>query len=281
MLQNTSRRPTLQVREPTSQQVNRNLLFPFYYAPGRRMVHVVALISDEPGTLSSLLSALKVQVNLISTSSYSLGGNSAIFSGFGEALSQSVSEQTLQEMITELPNVNGTQVWESKDGLIVDRYHTGFQAGAGEPYLILPAKALSETFEEIVRTFDSGGRMILYDQGLGYGRSRSGVYKKIIGAHPEKRLDELTAIVGALGFGKSVATLSSSRSALTLTSVECFECSTRTKTGRGCDFLRGMAVGIFSALFDKELIGEETVCRQTGGKQCEFVLKTKDQLPLF
>jgi predicted hydrocarbon binding protein len=210
-----------------------------------------------------------------------LGGNVAIFSGFGEVLSKSVTAQALQGMMAKLPNVSGCQVWESREGLLVDRFHTGFQAGVGEPYLILPARALSETFEGIVRTFGSGGQTILYEQGLDYGRSRSGIYKKMIRKHPERRLDDLTSIVGALGYGKSTATLEPSGKAMTLTSIECFECSTPTRTGRTCKFLQGMAVGIFSALFGKELVGEETLCRQKGNEHCEFVLRAKDNQRLF
>jgi predicted hydrocarbon binding protein len=242
---------------------------------------VVAWLSDEPGTLASLLSALKSQVNLVSTSSYSLGENSAIFSGFGQVLSESVTAQALQGMTAELPNVSGCQVWESREGLLVDRFHTGFQAGVGEPYLILPARALSDTFEGIVRTFGSGGLTILYEQGRDYGKSRSTVYKMMMREHPERRLDDLTAIVGALGYGKSTATLEPSGKAMTLTSIECFECSTATRTGRTCMFQLGMAVGLFGALFNKDLVGEETLCRQKGNEHCEFVLKAKNQQRLF
>jgi predicted hydrocarbon binding protein len=242
---------------------------------------VVAWLSDEPGTLASLLSALKSQVNLVSTSSYSLGGNLAIFSGFGEVLSESATAEAIQGLTAKLPNVSGCQVWESRDGLLVDRFHTGFQAGVGEPYLIFLTRALSETFEGIVRTFGSGGQTILYKQGLNYGRSRSGLYKMMMREHPERRLDDLTAIVGALGYGKSTATLEPSGKAMTLTSIECFECSTPTRTGRTCMFQLGMAVGIFSALFAKDLVGEETLCRQKGNEHCEFVLKVKDQQRLF
>jgi len=264
-----------------SQTLHRNLVFPFHYSPGKRMVHVVAWISDEPGTLASLLSALKSQVNLASTSSYSLGENAAIFSGFGEVLSESMSATTLQGMAAKLPDVSRCQVWESRDGLLVDRFHTGFQAGVGEPYIIFPARALSETFEGIVRTFGSGGQTIIYEQGLDYGHSRAELYKKMIGEHPEGRMDDLTAIVGALGYGKSTATFGPSGNAMTLTSIECFECSTPTQTGRRCMFQLGVAVGIFSALFDKDLTGEETLCRHKGSEHCEFVLEAKNQQRLI
>jgi predicted hydrocarbon binding protein len=245
------------------------------------MVHIVAWLTDEPGALASLLNALGSKVNLIGTSSYSTEGNTAIFSGFGKALTESVSSKSLQKEVVRLPKVRRCQVWESKEGLLVDRFHTGFRAGADEPYLMFPSKALSEAFERIVKTFGSGGETIVYTYGMDYAKSRGPLYKKMMGPHPETRLDELTAIVGALGYGKSVATIESSGKALKLTCRECFECSTPSEHKRTCAFLRGLSVGIFSSLFGKELVCEETKCRQKGDQQCEFVLTAKDKKPLI
>jgi len=260
--------------------VQRKTVFPFHYSNDKRMVHVLARLSDEPGTLASLLSILGSKVNLIGTSSYSTPDGAAIFSGFGKILSDSDDAKSIQKHAAMAPSVLSCQVWEDKDGLLVDRFHTGFQAGFGEPYLMFPLKGLSETFERISETFGSGGQTILYTYGLDYGTARAPLYKSIMGEHPERRLDELTAIVGALGYAASTATLEPSSKVLRLTARECFECSTPTGTGRRCSFLRGMAVGIFSTLFNKELTCEETKCRHKGNKECEFVLRARDNEPL-
>ena len=263
------------------QPLHRKTMFPFHYSPGERTVHIVANLSDEPGTLASLLAILRTKVNLVGTTSYSTGDGSAIFSGIGKVISSSDDASSIQELVRISPEVNTCEVWESKQGLLVDRFHTGFKAGADEPYLMFPTRAMSETFEGIVRTFGSGGSTILYEQGLDYAQARAGLYKRMMGPHPETRIDELTAIVGALGYGSSIASFDPSRKALKLTCRECFECSTPTETGRTCSFLRGMAVGIFSSLFDKELECEETKCRQKGKSECEFVLTSKNHQPLF
>lgn len=264
-----------------SQPLHRKTIFPFHYSPDERTVHIVANLSDEPGTLASLLTVLRAKVNLVGTSSYSTGDGSAIFNGIGKVNLSSDGAPSIQELASRSTGVNSCEVWESNQGLLVDRFHTGFKAGADEPYLMLPIRAISETFEGIVRTFGSGGSTIIYEQGLDYARARAGLYKKMMGPHPETRIDELTAIVGALGYGKSTASFSSSKDALKLTARECFECSTPTETRRTCSFLRGMAVGIFSSLFDKELECEETKCRHRGNDECEFVLTSKDKGPLF
>jgi predicted hydrocarbon binding protein len=245
------------------------------------MVQVVATLSDEPGTLSALLGFLKTRVNLIGTISYSVGRNKAIFSGFGRVLSRGVTASSLQGEMRKLLGVRTPKVWESREGLLVDRYHVGFQTGIAEAYLIFPARALSRAFERIVRTFGSGGKTIVYEEGLDYAKARSGIYRKMMGPHPERRIDELTAIVSALGYGKSEASFDRSRRTLRLISRECFECSTKTETGRECEFLRGMAVGIFSDLFGRELVCEEERCRQRGDKMCVFALRTTSNRPLF
>ena len=260
--------------------VQRHVIFPFHYAPNEKTVYVTASIPDTPGTLAALLRVLSRRVNLIGTSSYSLGRNAAIFAGFGEVLSGAINAQSLRAEIVKAAGVNHCQVWESNQGLIVDRFHTGFQGGVGEPYLVFPTGGLSDAFEKIVSTFGSGGSTLLYDLGLDYAKGRSGLYKGIMGPHPESRLDELTAIVTALGYCNSTASFDSGYSALRLTSEECFECSTPSETGRSCSFLRGLAVGIFGPLFGLELVGEETKCRHRGDEYCEFVLKARDAGPL-
>ena len=271
----------MQSQKTALEPLNRKLIFPFLYSPGERMVHVVATLTDEPGALASLLSALSSKVNLIGTSSYSKGGNRAIFSGFGRILSVNESAQSIRDSTSNLPNVHDCKVWDSKDGLLVDRFHTGFWAGVGEPYLMFPNKGLSETFEAVVRALGSGGEFMLYTQGMDYANVRGPLYKKLMGPHPEARLDELAALVGALGYGKSTASIDPSDMELKLTSQECFECSTPTLCKRTCSFLRGMAVGVFSSIFDKELVGAETRCRQRGHEECVFILTPKDQRPLF
>jgi len=268
------------VNKTPPQPLHRQPIFAFHYAPGEETVFVVASISDEPGTLALLLKTLSNQVNLIATSSYTLGNDMAVFSGYGRVLSKKTTAASLREHIEKTSKVSTCQVWMSEKGLIVDRYHTGYEGGIGEPYVIFPAKGISETFEGMVRVFGTGGSTLLYRRGLDYAKTRSGLYKKIIGPHPETRVQELAAIVSALGYGGSTATFDPEYSALTLTAKECFECSSGSEEKRTCSFLRGMAAGIFGPLFGVEIVSEEAKCRNLGDAYCEFVLKAKDGLPL-
>lgn len=258
----------------------RHVIFPFHYARGEKTVFVVATIPDTPGALAGLLSILSKRVNLVGTSSYSLGRNAAIFSGYGKILSSAMTAGSIQEDIARSATARSCQVWMSNEGLIIDRFHLGFQTGVGEPYVVFPARGLSDTFEGIVRTFGTGGETLLYNLGLHYAEARVGAYKKMLGPHPESRIDELAAIVTALGYGAAAASFEPGHRSLRLTSEECFECSSGSSCGRRCSFLRGMGVGIFGPLFEVEMLGEETRCRNAGNTYCEFAFKAKDGRPL-
>jgi len=260
--------------------LKRHLIFPFHYSEKEKTVFVVASISDKPGALAALLKVLSRRVNLVGTSSYSLGGDEAVFSGFGQVLSKRTTAQSLRSEVLKSAKARSCQVWSSRKGLIIDRYHTGFQGGIGEPYVVFPSRGLSDTFEGIVRVFGTGGSTLLYDLGLDYAKVRAPLYKKMMGAHPEARIDELAAIVTALGYGLSDASFGPDYGFLRLRSIECFECSSPTRLGRRCSFLRGLAAGIFGPLFDVDIVGEEPKCRNAGDDYCEFILKAKDGRPL-
>ena len=258
-------------------QRRRRIEFPFYYSTDGKFVHIVAKLADEPGALASVLEALDARVNLIGTQSYSTEDGTAVFSGFGK-LMDSEDAHSIQKLASRSRSVKECQVWESKDGLLVDRFHTGLQTASGDPYLMLPAVALASAFETLVRTFGTGGETILYVQGVDYAKSRWEIYQKVLGPHPEKRFNDLAAIFGTLGWGESTVYFDSGK--LRYVTRDCFECSVATHSSRGCSFLRGMAVGIAQGVFKKELTCIETRCRQKGGDVCEFVVSAKDGSPL-
>jgi len=255
----------------------RKVEFPFYYSKEGNYVQIVAKLSDEPGALASLLGLLGGKVNLVGTQSYSVEDDSAMFSGYGRLLNGSRG-QDIHDLASMSFAVRACQVWEDNRGLLVDRFHVGLQTASGEPFVMLPATALASTFEALVKTFGSGGETILYFQGMDYARARWEVYRKVLGPHPEQRFDDLAAIFSTLGWGDSTVFHDSGK--LRYVTKDCFECSVKTSCSRGCSFLRGMAVGIAQSVFRREMVCEETRCRQKGYSLCEFVVSAKDGAPL-
>jgi predicted hydrocarbon binding protein len=259
----------------------RKVEFPFHYSPDFKTVHIVVRMADDPGVLASLLSDLRAVVNLIGTTSYSLGEGVAVFSGIGRVLSNRQDAASIREQVSKSRSVLDCQVWESENGLLVDRFHFGVQTANGEEYLLVPARTLSSTYEAFVDTFKSGGETVLFYQGLDYAKARMQVYKSISGSDPRTVFKNLVIILKATGWAVAEPIFEPSGEALRFVNTECFECSVRTKNGRRCTFLRGMAVGAAEAVFGREFTGEETRCKQVGDPVCEFVLKPKDGRPVF
>jgi predicted hydrocarbon binding protein len=253
----------------------RKVEFPFYYSPGKKLVHVVAKIRDEPGALASLLKGLAPQVNLLGSCSYGIGRGKAIFSGFAETLFNTDSADTIRETLDELPDVLDFQVWEGNDGLLVDWFHTGVQSGNGETYIMFPTKQFAQTFEQVVEALGNGGDTLLFLEGKSFAEARFANYKEMLGPNPAARVEDASHIFEALGYGSSTITLEDSGKVVRLVQKDCFECTSPTRRGRTCSFMRGVAVGSFGALTGRELNAVETKCRLKGADVCEFVLTQK------
>jgi len=249
----------------------RRVVFPYYYSPHKKLFHVVTRIRDVPGALAGVLALLTKELNLLGSTSYSIEGDSAMFSCFAEALRKSESSEEILGLLAMSPWVLESSVMESRDGLLVDFYHTGVQVGTGEPYVLFPSAGLADVFEKLVRTFGTGGQTILYELGRNFGRDRFDKYRPILGPEPESRLDEAAHIFEALGYGTSEITQNPDGS-IRMTVDDCFECSSPSDVGRPCDFRRGLAAGSFGALLGKEAQCQETECRSKGARSCQFVV---------
>lgn len=253
----------------------RKIEFPFHYSAEKRIFHVVAKVRDQPRTLASLLNVLGTELNLIGTTSYSLGDGTAIFSGFAEVLEESIAASSLQSLISEYPYVFACRVWESNNGFLVDWFHTGMQTGLGEPYIMLPIEGLSPMFGEVVKTFGSGGETILYLEGAEFAKKRFEQYKKILGPDPRKRVKEAAGIFNAMGYGRP-SILQRDSDTVVLEVKDCFECSGKDEYRTSCAFMRGLLSGFFGALSGKAMMCDELECRLKGQEQCVFQLTPRN-----
>ena len=249
----------------------RRVVFPFYYSAQKKLFHVVVRIRDVPGALAGVLTLLTTELNLLGSTSYSIEDDTAMFSCFAEALRKSETSEEIQGLLAHSPWVLETKVSESKNGLLVDSFHTGVQVGNGEPYIMFPRAGMDDIFEKLVKTFGSGGETILYELGRNFGYDRFELYKPLLGPEPRTRVDEATHIFEALGYGASTITMNPDGSVRVVVE-DCFECATPSEIGRSCAFRRGLAAGSFAALLEHETRCQETKCRSKGAKFCEFVI---------
>jgi predicted hydrocarbon binding protein len=249
----------------------RRVVFPFYYSADKKLFHAVVRIRDVPGALAGVLTLLTTEVNLLGSTSYSIEEDSAMFSCFAEALRKSETPEDIQGLLAMSPWVLESKVSESKDGLLVDSFHTGVQVGNGEPYIMFPIAGMADIFEKLVKTFGSGGETILYELGRNFGYDRFDLYRPLLGPEPRTRVDEAAHIFEALGYGASTIALNPDGSVRMVVD-DCFECTPPSETGRSCAFRRGLAAGSFAALLERETQCQETKCRSKGASFCEFVI---------
>ena len=253
----------------------RHRLFPYYYAPGKKLFHVVVELSDAPGSFSSVLSLLRTKLNLIGTSTYSLSDGTAVFSGFAEAVSPGMTGQGIEKLVKGSRAAMEAVVREGRDGVLIDTYHTGLTVD-GESFVLLRSRSLRHMFDRVSKMLGSGGDALLYEEGAAMGRSAV----EAIQDRLEKRLARSQAgvlhrVMSAEGFGEITAEEGPAEGGFALSVRDCFECS-KGAPRTGCNFMRGYFVGAAEAVFQRKFEGVETRCVLKGADRCEFRLAPKE-----
>jgi len=244
--------------------------FPFYFAEGKKLLHIVARIPDEPGSLGKVLNLLGSRVNFIGTSTYTLHDRSALFSGYAEALAKGESAEQIKNLVMSSKVAMDVSVMPGQDGILVDTYHTGFEAN-GEDMMLLGREAMAGMLAQVYRLLGSGGETLLYEEGKAIGRSNMeeavrAIGKERVGAN----IAYLRKRLRALGWGDVDAPVKGDRTRLHIR--DCFECSGSADSRTGCHFFRGYIVGNRGAIDGKDPAAEEVKCVLRGDDVCEFVI---------
>ena len=248
--------------------------FPHYFAAGKKLFQITVRITDEPGSLGRILNLLGTRVNLIGTTSYSLPGNTAIVSGFTEALSPDETAEKLRELILSSSAALEAEVAEGRNGILVDTFHTGLETD-GENLMLFRRRALARMFDRVNRLLGSGGETLLYEEGVAIGRANGEAFVKMLGAESvRKNIAYLRNNLAALGWGRVTAGPSSGETSHILI-YDSFECSSSAASRTGCHFFRGYVVGNRSATFGHDVIAEEVKCLLRGDDVCDFLVTPK------
>jgi predicted hydrocarbon binding protein len=265
----------MSLKAKTAPRRRDNRVMPFVFNQGGSIFHIVAEISDEPGSFRMLLQHLEKKVNLVATTSYSANGL-AVVNCFATPLEPAERLSGIEALVSRVPSVRAFQVWEGEDGLAIDRFRTGLSSNTGERFTLFPVTGLAKVFEKITLALGSGGSTLLYMEGLEFGTQRVKPFRPMVSAKKEKALEQLAAISTALGFGQATIA-QEEKGKLRLTVENCPECSVPTNCGRTCWFTRGMFVGAVNVLLDGEFEAQETLCVLRGDGICEFELAPRHQ----
>lgn len=247
-------------------------IFPVHYAPGKKLFHIVVTLSDAPGSYSSILDLVRTKVNLIGTSTYTRSDGTAMFSGFSEALSRALTAKGLERLIMSSKAAISATVYEGKDGLLVDTFHTGFVVG-DEEYILMRRDGLVHVFDRVSKMLGSGGDALLFEEGTAMGLRNAEMMIKNVGVKRVRaQTGTLNRFLAAQGWGEIEAKAGPGKDGFSVKIDDCFECSTDGASRGGCNFMRGYLAGGARATFGKDYESIETKCRLKGAGACEFVL---------
>ena len=247
-------------------------IFPVHYAPGKKLFHIVASISDAPGSYSSILDLLRMKVNLIGTSTYTRNDGTAMFSGFSEALSPRLTAKELEKLIMGSRAAISAKVYEGKDGLLVDTFHTGFVVG-NEVYILMRRDGLVHVFDRVSKMLGSGGDALLFEEGVAMSMKNAEMMIKNVGVDRVRaQMGVLNRFLAAQGWGEIEAKEGPKKGSFTVRVDDCFECTADGSSRRGCNFMRGYLAGGAKATFGRDYESKETRCRLRGADACVFQL---------
>lgn len=253
----------------------RQHIFPVYYAPGKKLFHIVVKLSDAPGSYSSILELLSKKVNLVGTTTYSLSDGTAMFSGVSEALSKKETAKNLEGLILKSKAAVEAHVTEGEDGLLVDTFHTGYVV-QDEDYMLQRRAGMVHMFDQVSKILGSGGESLLYEEGLALSRWNAEKMMRDIGEETVRaHTGTLNRFLAAQGWGEIKGGEDPGAGEYSVVITDCFECSGNATSRPGCNFMRGYLVGAIAAFSGREMVAVESKCVFRGSKVCEFHLSSK------
>jgi predicted hydrocarbon binding protein len=249
-------------------------MFVFSFLPDEKTFQIVLRMKNVPGALSAVLELLSSRVDLINITTYNVDGRTAICSGIAKALSKEETSMKLEQLIKKSATVEDVVVGESDEGLLINGLTSGLEDNLGRPRMLMTSVGLSRTFDRLVEAFGSGGKTILFEEGSALGSANATYAKRLVGSEFAKRkLKSIYSSSGATGLGKITFKGEPLLLDFELKVEDCFECSSKGKVRKSCDWIRGQLSGGLSTYLDTRLTCEEVRCRFRGDAACEFRLR--------
>ena len=249
----------------------------FEYLPGKHTYRTTMECNDVPGAFADVLKRIApLGINVVSISTTRMpNGKSAFISIFAE-MKKPRSPREIQRKVRASSFADKVKV-EEGDCLIVAKdpfplMYTGHRA------ILFWQEHLSATLKAMRETFDTGGEVMLFEQGYATGKSGVATLQSVLGR--DKILENanvLANVLTASGWGKVVSAnveLSPFRARIQIE--DNFECAGQKSLEPYSQFLRGFFVGSTEDLVGMPVRCTETKCIAAGGSCCEFELAAKE-----
>ena len=246
----------------------------YLFDPTRKYFHIVLELENVPGALRNVLEVMHgLNLNILgSFSSVDASAQVGVWSGFVEDSEH--SSWDLKQKLMVSPYVHDAMVVESSKGFLVDGVHFPLAYNTGTRAIMMGAKPLANMLSTVNEQFGSGGNVILYEEGLSYGKETGSEYMAKLGADfIVPNITEVLKLYQALGWFKiGKAHFEAPEWTLTVQAEENFECMGVDSRVPHSHFVRGHLEGVVITWLGRPMECRETLCVAKGDKVCEFVV---------
>jgi predicted hydrocarbon binding protein len=245
---------------------------PYYFAPGKKLFQIVANVRGEPGAVGSIIGLLEARFKLVGVTSNALPDNTNLLNMVAEAQSDTETTANIRSIIMANAAALDVEVLEGREGILVDKFHTGLATGAGY-VMMFRRQSITKMLDRINRLLGTGGEVVLFEEGIAVGKANGEGFLKSLGAEKvRKNIDYLRSNLTAQGWGEVSVEMEPDGVTRRMVVQDCFECSSNDGGRTGCHFFRGYILGNTSATFGKPFKVEEVECRLKGGDRCAFIV---------
>ena len=247
-----------------------------FFEPKSRLAHMVVKMKDIVGAVASvnrIVAGLGIDIRQSMTYSVPEEGH-AIYSAFLNFNDSKVTSAKLTESLRRSEFVLEARVIEGREGAIFDTvtFPTNWQ---GRRVVILAQHAMAKMFEHIHSMLGSGGAVLLYEQGMEYGRDLAQFFNDQLGKdYILRNYDYGLNLFAATGWG--IAERREGEGDFpnaTIRISHCFECEGRSSAEPACHFVRGFLTGIVGTLTEYGVRCKETSCGAKGDSYCAFEIR--------
>ena len=249
----------------------------YLFDPTRKYFHIVIELENVPGALRNVLEVMhNLSLNILgSFSSVDSAAMLGVWSGFVEDSNHSALD--LKRKLAASPYVHDAMVVESSKGFLVDGVHFPVAFNTGTRAVMMGAKALANMLGTVNEQFGSGGNVILYEEGLSYGKDVGSEYLLNLGSDfVGSNLPEVLKLYQALGwFRLAKAKVDPESGTVIVQAEENFECNGADSRVPHSHFVRGHLEGMVTTWLGKPMECKETYCIAKGDKYCEFVISVR------
>lgn len=252
----------------------------YVHYPDAKLFQVIVELQNVPGALESVLGVLRgLNLKLLGCSfSVDSTERTGVWSGFVEDSDHTAPE--LRQKISSSEHVLDSIVVESKNGLLVDTVHYPLALNTGERAMMIRTEHLGRMLTAMRRQFGTGGNVMLYQEGLFYGKDEVADYIKRLGfGFARSNLKDVLMVYQALGWFKLEGVDQNEQDrTVTIRTSGSFECEGAKSLGPYSHFMRGCLSGGLTTILGEEMLCKETKCIAAGDQYCEFVLMPKARM---